>query len=228
MSGASSIMETSRQLQTMIHGPALAFDRSFQVAVRPVSLQFENAFAAAIRPILDQQTKSLADMVRFSLPRGYLDTVRALELSGIGRIQELSRMAIAGPSFPVFRSLQLDWTKQMSGLDIIANAVQAAGVAAQPNIAVPGEAPMELPEWLTDFADRVRALPASEQRALVFNLLAIIVATASLFVTGTAANGMRATSVALLAIGYVNRLSALYENDKDEDESADENKADEE
>jgi hypothetical protein len=222
MSGANSIIETSRQLQQLTQGPALAFDRSFEVAVKPVSLQFENAFATAVKPIIDQQAWSLAEMVRLSLPSSFLDTVRALEFSAIGRIQELSRVALVGPSFQTFKPPQLDWTRQMSGFDFLVNAVQAAGIAAREDIAVPGEPPLELPEWLTDFADRVRALPRSERRALVFNLLAIIVATASLFVTGPAAHWMRASSVALAAIGYVNRLSAMYENDEDEDQPDDE------
>ena len=217
MSGANSIMETSRHLQQLTQGPALAFDRSLHVEVKPVSSQFENAFATAVKPIIDQQAWSLAEMVRLSLPPSFLDTVRALEFSAFGRIQELSRVALAGPSFQAFESLRLDWNRQLSGLDFLANAVHAAGVAAREDIAVPGEPPLELPEWLTDFAARVRALPPSERRALVFTLRAIVVATASLFVTGPAAHWMRASSVALAAIGYVNRLSALYEDDEDEE-----------
>ena len=223
MCGANSIMETSRRTQETINGPALAFDRSFQVAVRPASLQFENAFAMAVKPIIDQQTRSLADMVRLSLPSSFLDSVRALEESAAGRIQELSRIALAGSTQQAIRSFQPDWTGQLSGFALVANAVQAASVAAHPDIAIPGGPPIELPDWLTDFAARARALSPSEQRALVLNLLALAVMVASLFVSGPAADVMRATSVLVSVATYVNHLSKLYEGDEpgdDEDESS--------
>jgi hypothetical protein len=223
MSGAGSMLETSRRMQEMIRGPVLAFDRPFQVEVRPVSLRFERAFAMAAKPIIDQQRRSLADLVRLSLPSSLLDSVRALESSSIVRIQELSRIALAGSRQQAFYSFGFDWTRQMSGFDLVANAVQAAGVAANPDIAAPGGTPTELPEWLTGFAARVRALPASEQRALALNLLALAVMVASLFVSGPAADVMRASSVLVSVATYVNHLSKLYEGDKpddDEDESA--------
>ena len=220
LTGANSIMETSRQLQQLTQGPALAFDHSFQVAVKPVSLQFENAFAAAVKPIIDLQMQSLAEMVRLSLPPSFFDTVRAMDTGAFARIRELSRVALAGPSFQAFESPRLDWSRQMSGLDHLVNAVQAATVAARADVAVPGEPPLQVPDWLADFYAHVRTLPPSEQRALVLNLLSIVllIATTSIAwgTTGGTTAWFSSGGLVTAVLTFVNRLSALYEDDEAE------------
>ncbi|MEA2473500.1 MAG: hypothetical protein QOE06_1415 [Thermoleophilaceae bacterium] len=221
--GVNTIVEQNRQMQEALAGPARVLHESVAAALQPVSVQFSNTLADALRPIIAQQSRLLTDMVRFSLPQGYLDTLGALERSGIGRIQKLSRLALGGPSFQAFRSLQLDWPQQVSGINHLLSALQAAGVAATADIAVPAEESIEQPEWLTDFAARVRALPATEQRALVLNLIgiALLITTTAVAwgATGGTAAWLSSGGLVTSVLTFANSITALYEDDEQPEDS---------
>ena len=126
-----------------------------------------------------------------------------------------------GPDLSAFKAFKLDWSARVSGFEHLARTLQAAGVVAAADVAVPDDESVELPEWLADFAARVRALPRKERRALLSNLLGIALAIASTTVvwstTAGAAGYVTSGWLMKAVLDFRCAILALYEEDDSEE-----------